>query len=239
MEIKGVFVSHWRGRINWPEVRRDGYRYAFIKASDGASFVDPRYEYNYAEARRTGLVVGSVHYYRLGVDPFIQFQHFRNTAQPGNLPGVLDVEDFPWLRTRRVVQDALVWGKLYQEHYRRKPLLYTNLNHLRWMRRWTKELNQVYSLWIAIWRDWQWGLPEIPGWEPLFWQWSDLRPVRGIPTGACQDLWLGTEDQFITYAGLGEQARLFMDLSEHQRWLMVMQLLQTHGLVDDGGRLIE
>ena len=42
---EGIDVSHWQGVIDWTKVHGAGKRFAYIKASDGTSFVDDRYAF--------------------------------------------------------------------------------------------------------------------------------------------------------------------------------------------------
>lgn len=66
MEIKGIDVSRWQGVIDWKAVKKDGVKFAIIKAggSDAGFYKDRTFEQNYAGAKAAGVAVGA--YYFVG-----------------------------------------------------------------------------------------------------------------------------------------------------------------------------
>lgn len=113
----GVDVSRWQGVMNWAKTRQRGAYYAFIKASEHTTWVDPLFDENWQGARQAGLLVGAYHFYRPGYDPIQQANHFVNTvrAQPGaaDLPFVLDVEIAPTKAARLLeVEDGYMGQSL-------------------------------------------------------------------------------------------------------------------------------
>lgn len=56
-------VSQWQNEINWPRVARDPIAAVIIKATEGTSFVDPRFEQNRKGAEAAGLRVGFYHFF--------------------------------------------------------------------------------------------------------------------------------------------------------------------------------
>lgn len=95
----GVDVSRWQGVMNWPKTKAAGTWYAFIKATEHTTWVDPLLDENWQGARAAGLLVGGYHFFRPGYDPVAQANHFVNTvrgqAGAAHLPFVLDVEIAP------------------------------------------------------------------------------------------------------------------------------------------------
>lgn len=59
-------VSNWQGEVNWSRVRQDGILLAFVKATQGAGFVDPRFEANRREAEALGIRLGAYAYVEPG-----------------------------------------------------------------------------------------------------------------------------------------------------------------------------
>lgn len=91
---EGVDVSRWQGAINWAKMGPAGARFAWIKASEGTGWRDPRYAENAAGARAAGLLWGPYHYYKNGEPPDAQAAHFAAVAGTGfTLPPALDFED--------------------------------------------------------------------------------------------------------------------------------------------------
>jgi len=63
--VRGVDVSHHNGRVDWPRIRAAGYVFAYLKATEGATFRDRTFLRNRTEATRAGLVTGAYHFFTL------------------------------------------------------------------------------------------------------------------------------------------------------------------------------
>ncbi len=92
---RGVDASHHQGAIDWERVRRDGISFAYVKATEGSSFTDPRFVEHARSARRAGLRVGGYHYFTLCSAGAPQAEHFAEVlevADAGSLPPAIDLE---------------------------------------------------------------------------------------------------------------------------------------------------
>src|SRR5262249_10226101 len=58
---QGVDVSAHQGPIDWRTLSANA-RFAYIKATEGADYVDPRFAFNWREAARVGMPHGAYHY---------------------------------------------------------------------------------------------------------------------------------------------------------------------------------
>ena len=57
---EGIDVSHYQGQINWEEVARDkNIQFVYVKATEGAKYVDPLYQQNIKGTRAKKLLVGT------------------------------------------------------------------------------------------------------------------------------------------------------------------------------------
>ncbi len=93
--IQGIDVSNHQGAVDWPRVRAEGFRFAYIKASEGRTFTDPDYTSFAAGARRAGLTVGAYHYFTFCSDGAAQARRFIAASGgrvAGDLPPVVDLE---------------------------------------------------------------------------------------------------------------------------------------------------
>ncbi len=95
--IAGIDVSHHQGPIDWAQVAAAGITFAYVKASEGTSYVDPMYAANRAGAEQAGLRIGAFHYAE--PDPSAgeaaaEADHFIATAafRSGELLPMLDLE---------------------------------------------------------------------------------------------------------------------------------------------------
>lgn len=95
LPVRGVDVSHHQGRVDWARIRAAGYRFAYIKATEGETFRDSTYLRNRDEARRAGLVTGPYHFFTLCTAGRAQALNLLQ-VQPGDagpsLPPAVDLE---------------------------------------------------------------------------------------------------------------------------------------------------
>ena len=59
--IPGVDVSKWQGKMDWWKCKAAGAKYAYIRATVGANYVDSQYERNYDNLIDVGLPTGLYH----------------------------------------------------------------------------------------------------------------------------------------------------------------------------------
>ncbi|MBQ0116104.1 MAG: glycoside hydrolase family 25 protein, partial [Bacteroidales bacterium] len=94
--IFGVDVSHHNKEIDWKMLHNEGnISFAYIKATEGASYVDPCFYKNIKEARENLIDVGAYHYFTMNTSGVEQFWNFYNTINKINyfdLKPVLDLE---------------------------------------------------------------------------------------------------------------------------------------------------
>ncbi|MGY5765177.1 GH25 family lysozyme [Brachybacterium sp. DNPG3] len=93
-EVMGIDVSAHQQEIDWTQVREDGYVFAYIKASEGADFVDERFAENWSGALEAGIVPGAYHYFTLCSSGADQAADFLAAAPPDDaaLPPAIDLE---------------------------------------------------------------------------------------------------------------------------------------------------
>jgi lysozyme len=130
-EVKGVDVSHYQGNVDWPALRKSGVRFAYIKATEGASLRDPRFAENWQRSYDAGIAHGAYHYFSLCISGAEQVTNFIATtpADIGSLPHALDVEQMePCTKGRRSADPLAEIGTFLdaaEKHFGRRPLIYT------------------------------------------------------------------------------------------------------------------
>jgi lysozyme len=94
--VQGVDVSHHQGRINWAELRGRRAQFAYIKASEGAAFRDPRFAENWSAALAAGVVPGAYHFFTLCTTGEEQAANFLSVVaaavDASSLPPAVDLE---------------------------------------------------------------------------------------------------------------------------------------------------
>ncbi|GAB2774934.1 hypothetical protein GCM10027020_30070 [Nocardioides salsibiostraticola] len=86
--LLGIDVSHHQGSIDWAAVSRDRVDFAYLKATEGRTFTDPRFAANSRAADSAGLRVGAYHYFSLCSAGGEQGQHFAATMAAQTDAGV-------------------------------------------------------------------------------------------------------------------------------------------------------
>lgn len=90
---RGIDASHHQGVIDWPRVAADDVHFAYLKATEGQGFTDPRFATNAGQARKAGIDVGAYHYFSLCSPGAPQADHFLATVgDRTTLPPVVDLE---------------------------------------------------------------------------------------------------------------------------------------------------
>lgn len=109
--MKIIDVSHHNGTINWTQVALDGMKGAYIKLTEGTSFLSKTAYQNYLGAKNAGLLVGFYHYAHANNDPVKEVNFFLEKL--GNmkvdLPHCLDLEESKGKNKAQVTAFGLKW----------------------------------------------------------------------------------------------------------------------------------
>ena len=77
----GIDVSNHNGDIAWKEVKQNKtIQFVYIKATEGKTYVDPKYKKNIQNAQKNGFKVGSYHFFRMTSGAHEQFKHFKKVV---------------------------------------------------------------------------------------------------------------------------------------------------------------
>lgn len=191
--ILGIDVSHFQGDVNWQEIKDANIIFVYDKATEGATFTDPKYAQNKAGAHQNDLAHGSYHFYTTDSDPIKQAEFFTKTIDYGNgdMPPVLDLEEGGikgTVDTDEFQEEVLKWLNYVEQQLGIKPIIYTN--HTFGDKYLTSAEFSKYQLWIA-----EYGVnsPKVPkiwddtGW--LIWQRSERGSIEGAIGQVDHDLY--------------------------------------------------
>jgi lysozyme len=196
--LPGIDVSNWQGEIDWHTVAKSGVRFAYIKATEGATYQDPRFGTNRAGATEAGIAAGAYHYLRTTSTIPDQVQNFVNIVHallPGDLPPALDIEDpKQWSGKTRteIAAFALSWLDGIEEHLGTTPIIYLSPSFAESFLDPASAQLAAYPLWVAHWNAEQPRIPE-PWQRAQFWQHSSTGRVPGIHEKVDLD-WFTGED---------------------------------------------
>lgn len=129
---KGIDVSSHNGEVDFERVARDSVTFAYIKATEGGSWRDSRFERNYAAALKAGLKVGAYHFFRFDVEGWRQSVNLLRTlgGRHLDLPVAIDVEEWgnpSEYTTEDIVANLRSLIELMRQNGR-EVIIYTNKN---------------------------------------------------------------------------------------------------------------
>lgn len=195
--VHGIDVSRYQKRVNWSLVRKmkDGditLKFAFIKATEGADLLDQQFVRNWKKARENNLVRGAYHFFSDASSGHEQAMHFIKHVKllPGDLPPVLDVENFSGNDSEAFVNEIEIWLKVVKDYFHITPIVYSNAS---FYNKYLQDRFSEYPLWVAHYqnrkqpavdRDWQ------------FWQHNEGGRVNGINAFVDFNVFNGTDSTF-------------------------------------------
>ena len=151
-QYDGIDVSMWQGYIDYRKVKDSGIKIVYIKASEGTTYIDPYFEYNYKNAKENGLKVGFYHY--LTATNTYQAEKQANffasviSGKVSDCKLAMDFEEFRGGISNSEVNDiSEVFLKKLKEFTNKDVVVYSNLNHSQ--RVFNYQLAQKYPLWLA------------------------------------------------------------------------------------------
>ena len=202
--VHGIDVSRYQGEIDWRRARAAGIAFAYIKATEGGDFLDPKFAENRQGARRAGMRWGAYHYFYFCRPAEDQARWFiRNVPRDARaLPHVLDLEwnhRSPTCRLRppgaTVRAEARRFLAILERHYGRRPIIYTTPDFYRdtgigdlggtefWLRSVAGHPGEIY-----------------PGKRWTFWQYTGTGVVPGVEGPVDINAFAGTPESWMAWA---------------------------------------
>lgn len=201
--VVGVDVSSYQGTIDWDTLASQDISFAFIKATEGSSFIDDCFEKNWADASKTDLRIGAYHFFSFESSGEAQADLFCGTVTPveNMLPPVIDVEFYGKYKSAndidvsgvsselRVLVDRMTAG------YGMKPIIYASTQTYDTI---IKEDFGDCDLWMrSVYSGVRGGI------DWTFWQYSNrhiLNGYSGEERFIDMNVFSGTAEEFDSYA---------------------------------------
>lgn len=183
-ERYGIDVSHHQRDIDWPRVAGDGISYAYIKATEGESFVDQDFATNWVESEAAGLRRGAYHFFSLCSSGAAQARNFLRVVprDPRALPPAVDLEFSPCRRrpdVRTVGQELRTFVDTVERETGRRVVLYV-----------ISSFERRYPVFDGLVRDrWERRLFRRPPGDWIVWQVSDRARVAGVGEPTDLNVW--------------------------------------------------
>jgi lysozyme len=147
----GIDVSHHQPFIDWEVMSNDKPDFMFIKATEGTTIQDSKYETYYAEAKKLGIPVGSYHFFSYKCTGKEQADKFLSTIQyqSGDMLPVLDAEytrSIPKNKIK-VMKELTSFVNTVYEKLGIYPIIYCNYFYSQ--KYFDQEILKKCKLWIA------------------------------------------------------------------------------------------
>ena len=182
-------------------------KFAITRVNHGG-FMDPRFDENWAAIKKVGLLRGAYQYFNPGGDPVEQAQVFIDKVgrlQPGDLPGVLDVESTDGESPSVIASRVQTWLDLVEEGTGRKPMIYTGGYF--WNDSVKSDAFADYPLWTAHYTS---QCPYVPdAWDRwAMWQYTSSGSVDGISGNVDRNRFNGSLEDVHDLAANGYRAQV-------------------------------
>lgn len=199
--IIGVDVSNHQGEIDWDVLADQGIGFAFIKSTEGSTYVDKHFYDNWENAYRTGLRIGAYHFFSFDSPGKTQAELFCSTVKQVDnmLPPVVDVEYYGKYQSKKdldipkIKKELRVLVDILEEHYGMKPIIYCGLLYDSVI----KEDFKDCDLWYA-----QVYMPLFNKKDVDFWQYSNnhiLQGYSGAEKFIDMNMFMGSKEEFDIY----------------------------------------
>lgn len=202
--VVGVDISSYQGEIDWQVLSNQDIQFAFIKATEGSSFVDKNFAYNFEEAIKTDLRVGAYHFFSYDSSGSTQANNFIANVPKSSkmLPPVVDVEFYGDKEKNlpdkdEVTENLTALLKKLEDYYAVKPIIYATRKSYKL---YISGSYPDYDIWI---RDVYFTPKLLDGREWTFWQYSDkgrLDGYRGVEKYIDLNVFNGSQDEFNKYS---------------------------------------
>lgn len=129
--IYGIDVSHYQGLINWQMVKTDkNASYVYIKATEGAGYVDQYYLRNLRGAKEAGIPVGVYHFFTPSASAMTQLKNFSDNVdlRHHDLAPIIDVEKRGKGSLQQFVGRLAMFLEQIEKAYGVQPIIYTGQN---------------------------------------------------------------------------------------------------------------
>ncbi len=176
--VRGVDVSSYQGDIDWETIELQGMKFAFIKATEGSTHVDPYFKQNFDAASKTDMAISAYHFMSFESPGETQADNFEQNVPiiDNMLPPVIDVELYgiynyfpPNKEHVREILDAML--ESLEKTYGVKPILYVSE---RVKDKYLGDDYDDYPLWVV---DVLGYIPDDINWS--FWQYSHKGEMDG------------------------------------------------------------
>lgn len=209
---QGIDISHHNGAVDWTKVKGDGIKFAFLKASEGATYRDSTFPGHVKAARAAGILVGPYHFVNAASEGAAKVEagNFYAAIQSAggiaamNLPPVMDYEDNKsGLSKAQINAVAAAFLAEIDRLTSIRPIVYTGNS---FAANFTDAIGK-YPLWVARYSTQP--PTDVAAWSRWdFWQYSDGQSGGYRPAGGRAVAGVSGLPDLNEYAGTVEELKV-------------------------------
>ncbi len=194
--VTGIDVSAHTGKIDFARIRKQDIDFVFIKATEGAYFVDANFETNYRNAKLNNIPVGIYHFFSFNVNGKEQANHFyvNLIGKTPGLPYVLDIEEWANqydISTDKVISEIMSFIAVLNSKGSHKIIFYSNESSYE---KYLKDHFDGYDIWICSFKK----APDLDR-KWTFWQYSHKGKLDGAKGWVDLNVFNGNMSQWEKY----------------------------------------
>jgi lysozyme len=195
--LQGVDVSHHQGEIDWTQLQGPAVQFAYIKASEGVAWRDPRFASNWKSALAVGVTPGAYHFFTLcksGAEQARNFLAALADVTGSGLPPAVDLEFGGNCEHRPAQQEFTRELYSFLEQVKREtgctPVLYVTQD---FYEPYVAGRIEGYPLWVRN----IFGTPRLDeGANWLLWQYANRGRMPGVGTFIDLNVYSGSAAEF-------------------------------------------
>ena len=199
--VRGVDVSNYQGDIDWKIIADQNISFAFIKSTEGSSYVDAYFEKNWENVFKAGIRAGAYHFFSFDSSGKTQAELFIKVVKPveNMLPPVIDVEPYgdyilnKKIDVKKAKKELRVLVDMLEEHYGVKPIIYCSFLYDSIIK---KDFDDCELWYRSVY------LPLLKKKNVVFWQYSDnhvLDGYYGDEKFIDMNVFMGSKEEFYAY----------------------------------------
>lgn len=199
-DIHGIDISHYQMFVDWEKLKAvDTYgdtinfKFVIVKATEGLLIEDDMFDEHWKKAEKNNFTRGAYHYFLPDRSAKVQAANFITSVRlsPGDLPPVVDIEETRGKSKAEMVAALKEWLIVVENHYKVKPLIYSNINFIE---EYLADDFEGYRFWIAHYYRRELKVDADIRW--VFWQHSDKANLLGVKSNVDANVFNGDEDDF-------------------------------------------
>lgn len=210
--VSGIDVSQWHGTVDWTAVRGAGIEWAYLRATEGTSVKDTKFNTYYPAAYYAGVIRGAYHFARPNISTgTVQADYFASnggawSADNRTLPGALEIGPNPYsggycygLTQSGMRSWISAFASRYQTRTGRWAVIHTTRSWWAICTGNSSAFTTRHPLWLERWSSTPGTIPG--GWGTwTFWQHTNCRAVSGVPGCANGGYFNGDRSRLVALA---------------------------------------